>query len=154
MYLLASLLSGLIFGVGLIISGMTQPAKVIGFLDITGHWQIDLMGVMGGALIVHAILRVLILKRDTPIFANSFPSFKSELDSKLIIGSALFGLGWGMGGFCPGPAITSVGAVLTGFIQGHVSAESQATFMTVIYFVLAMSVGATMSKWLQKKNMI
>ncbi len=154
MYLLASLLSGLIFGVGLIVSGMTQPAKVIGFLDITGHWQIDLMGVMGGALLTHALLRALILKRSTPIFASSFPSFKSELDSKLIIGAALFGLGWGMGGFCPGPAITSVGSVFTGLIQGNVSAESQATFMTVIYFVLAMSIGATIAKLLQKKNMI
>jgi uncharacterized membrane protein YedE/YeeE len=154
MYLLLSLISGLIFGLGLIISGMTQPAKVIGFLDITGNWQIDLMGVMGGALMVHALLRLLILKRSAPLFANAFPSFKSELDLKLVVGAVLFGLGWGMAGFCPGPALTSVGAVISGFFQGNTSTEAQSGLLTVIYFVLAMSVGTSIAKQLQKRNIL
>lgn len=103
-----SLLSGLIFGLGLILSGMTQPGKVVGFLDVTGGaWQWDLAGVMGGALLTHALLRMFVLKRAEPLLGGSFPSFKSSLDGRLIVGAALFGLGWGTAGFCPGPALVS-----------------------------------------------
>ena len=109
MSILFSLLSGLIFGFGLMISGMTQPGKVIGFLDIFGdQWQWDLLGVMGGALFVHALTRLFVVKREKPIFASTFPSFKSSLDLQLILGASIFGLGWGIAGLCPGPALVSI----------------------------------------------
>ena len=128
---LISLLSGLIFGVGLMVSGMTQPGKVIGFLDIAGSWQWDLMGVMGGALIVNTMLYLWTKRRDAPLLGGAFPTFKVELDRRLIIGAALFGLGWGLGGFCPGPALTSlasaqvevmtfVGAMIAGMLTVRV----------------------------------
>ncbi len=145
-------LSGFIFGIGLIISGMTQPAKVIGFLDITGDWQMDLMGVMGGALVVHALTRIWILKREKPLFANTFPSFKSEIDQKLILGAAIFGIGWGMAGFCPGPAISSLGASISLMISKAQVADQQ--IMTVLSFVGAMLVGAWVAKKLQSQNII
>ena len=123
--------SGLIFGFGLILSGMTQPGKVIGFLDVLGdNWQWDLMGVMGGALLTHALLRVLILKREQPLLGGGFPSFKSDLDGRLIVGAALFGLGWGIAGFCPGPALVSAASNVTS------SGATQA-----LYFVGAMFAG-------------
>ena len=105
-----SLVSGFIFGLGLIISGMTQPGKVIGFLNFidTEQWQWDLMGVMGGALIMHALTRLLVLRRKSPILEGEFPTFRMDIDQRLIIGSAIFGLGWGTAGFCPGPALVSL----------------------------------------------
>lgn len=106
-----ALISGLIFGIGLILSGMTQPGKVIGFLDFslipTGNWQWALMGVMGSAFITHGALRLLILKRSSSLFGNPFPTFGNALDKRLLIGAAIFGLGWGTAGFCPGPALVA-----------------------------------------------
>ncbi len=111
MHALLSLLSGLVFGFGLILSGMTQPGKVIGFLDFsllfTGGWQWDLAGVMGGALVTHGLLRLLIIKRPAPLLGGAFPSFSSVLDRRLLLGAALFGLGWGAAGVCPGPALVT-----------------------------------------------
>ena len=127
---IVSLFSGLIFGFGLIISGMTQPGKVIGFLDIFGAWQWDLMGVMGGALVSHALTRFLVLKRDKPVYAEHFPQFKQQIDSRLLIGAIFFGLGWGIAGFCPGPAIVSL-----------------ATFNpSIIIFILTMTLGMLLAK--------
>ena len=105
-----SLLSGFIFGLGLIISGMTQPGKVISFLNFTDfeQWQWDLMGVMGGALAVHAITRLIVLRRETPILGGTFPKFSMHIDKRLISGAAIFGIGWGTAGFCPGPALVSL----------------------------------------------
>jgi uncharacterized membrane protein YedE/YeeE len=145
-------LSGFIFGIGLIVSGMTQPAKVIGFLDITGNWQMDLMGVMGGALIVHALTRLWILNREKPLFATSFPTFKSDIDQKLVIGAAIFGLGWGMAGFCPGPALSSLGATFSLLVSNTPVVDHQIS--TVFYFVGAMIVGAWLAKKLQSQNII
>ena len=107
---LISLLCGLIFGVGLIISQMSNPAKVIGFLDISGQWDPSLAFVMGGAVAVFTIAYRLALRRHAPLFDKSFrvPE-KTRLDKPLIIGSLLFGVGWGFAGFCPGPAIVSSG---------------------------------------------
>jgi len=105
---LFSLLSGLIFGLGLTLSSMTNPAKVIGFLDITGNWDPSLMFVMIGAILIFSPVFYL-LRNNKPLFALRFeiPRIK-KIDSQLIFGSALFGVGWGTVGFCPGPAISSL----------------------------------------------
>jgi uncharacterized protein len=107
--LISAFLSGLLFSIGLGLSGMTEPANVIGFLDIAGHWDFRLAFVMGGAIAVHAALRPFIHKQQRPLFAEKFPSFSvSRVDPKLLAGGALFGVGWGLGGYCPGPALTSL----------------------------------------------
>ncbi|QWK80850.1 YeeE/YedE family protein [Ochrobactrum sp. BTU1] len=105
----SALASGVIFGFGLSISGMLNPIRVQGFLDIFGAWDPSLAIVLGGAVIV-AFIGVQIAKRmQHPTFDDSFhvPTHR-RIDARLIIGSALFGLGWGIGGFCPGPAIASL----------------------------------------------
>jgi len=102
---LAALLTGILFGVGLLLSDMTNPNRVIGFLDITGTWDPTLGFVMLGAIGVHlTFLRL--WNRNTPLFDSSFHGpLSSQLDSRLLIGAGLFGLGWGLAGFCPGPAL-------------------------------------------------
>ena len=104
-----SLLSGVLFGFGLAISSMINPAKIVGFLDITGNWDPSLAFVMGGAVFVTAVTFRIILNRPTPMFANKFelPS-KVDLDGKLIFGAAIFGIGWAVSGLCQGPAISSI----------------------------------------------
>lgn len=106
---IAVYLSALLFAVGLGIGGMTNPNNIIGFLDIFGDWQPALLLVMVGAIGFHSITYYFITKRSSPIFEDTFhlPKLK-EIDKRLIIGSAIFGSGWGLGGFCPGPAITSL----------------------------------------------
>lgn len=110
MKLLVALFSGILFGVGLSVAQMTDPAKVLGFLDITGNWDPSLALVMGGALLVNIPATWFISQRKAPLFAHIFhiPSYK-EIDVKLITGSVLFGVGWGLAGYCPGPLFTSVG---------------------------------------------
>lgn len=99
---------GVLFSLGLGISGMTDPAKVIGFLDIM-NWDASLLFVMVGAVGVGAIGYPLIRRRGTPICDTEFHvSNRREIDSRLVLGSAIFGVGWGLGGYCPGPAITSL----------------------------------------------
>lgn len=107
---LVSLLCGLIFGVGPIIAQMTNPAKIIGFLDISGQWDPSLALVMAAAVAVFSIAYRLALRRHAPVFEERFilPE-KTRLDKPLIIGSLIFGAGWGLAGFCPGPAIASIG---------------------------------------------
>ena len=104
-----SLISGIIFGLGLTISSMTNPAKVIGFLDITGSWDPSLMFVMIGAILICFPVFYILRNNKKPLFALHFeiPKIK-KIDSQLIFGSALFGAGWGTVGFCPGPAISSL----------------------------------------------
>ena len=104
-----SLISGVLFGFGLAISSMINPAKIVGFLDITGNWDPSLAFVMGGAVFVTAVTFRVILNRPAPMFANKFelPS-KVNLDGKLILGAAIFGIGWAVSGLCPGPAISSI----------------------------------------------
>ena len=105
-----SLLSGLIFGVGLTISSMTNPSKVIGFLDISGLWDPSLIFVMVGAIILSAPAFYFFRNKPKPFFTSTFElPIKKNIDQKLLIGSYLFGVGWGMVGFCPGPAISSLG---------------------------------------------
>jgi uncharacterized membrane protein YedE/YeeE len=121
-----ALLSGLLFGMGLSLSGMTDPAKVQGFLDITGAWVPDLAFVMGGALLITLMMTSAILRRGKPLLASAFnmPNLNT-IDRRLIIGSAIFGIGWGLSGFCPGPALVS-------FIYGY---------KTTFIFCIAMIVG-------------
>lgn len=105
----AYLFAGALFGAGLAVSGMTNPAKVLGFLDLTGAWDPSLLLVMGGGMGVAAVGIRLVERRATPIFGGSFPaSSAAKPDLRLVLGSACFGVGWGLGGFCPGPAVTSL----------------------------------------------
>ena len=103
-----SLTSGIIFGVGLSVSNMINPEKVLGFLDLFGQWDPSLIFVMMGAIVISVPVFFLFRKKNKPLFADNFsiPALKS-IDKNLIIGSGTFGIGWGMVGFCPGPAISS-----------------------------------------------
>ncbi|WP_040611096.1 DUF6691 family protein [Oceaniovalibus guishaninsula] len=102
-------LSGLVFGTGLILSGMADPAKVLNFLDIAGAWDPSLAFVMGGAVLTAFIGYRLAWRRDRPVLLDRFdlPAARS-IDAGLLGGAALFGIGWGIGGFCPGPAWTAL----------------------------------------------
>ncbi len=107
-----SLVSGIIFGIGLVISEMINPEKVLGFLDLFGNWDPSLAFVMIGALIVSSPMFHLIKRKEKPLFAENFNySNNKEINNKLIIGSTLFGAGWGLGGLCPGPAISSIALI-------------------------------------------
>lgn len=109
MFNIISTVAGVLFGVGLALSGMLSPSKVIGFLDITGNWDPSLAFVMGGGVAVTVISFHFLLKRPHPLFGGSFHLPKaSEIDRRLVLGAGLFGLGWGIGGLCPGPAISSL----------------------------------------------
>ena len=128
---IVSLFCGIIFGIGLVISEMINPAKVLGFLNPFGEWDPSLAFVMIGALVVSTPLFHLFKNKEKPIFSSSFSiSNKKEVDKKLIIGSILFGAGWGLVGLCPGPAIASI-ALLN---------------MSSVTFVIAMFVGFYIAK--------
>ncbi len=109
---LTALALGLLFGLGLIVSGMSNPAKVLAFLDITGRWDPSLAFVMAGAVLVSAAGYVLARRRRRPVFADAFdiPTRRS-LDLTLISGAVIFGIGWGLAGLCPGPALTLLAVV-------------------------------------------
>ncbi|MFY3385921.1 DUF6691 family protein [Paracidovorax sp. MALMAid1276] len=102
---------GLIFGLGLIVSGMTDPGKVLGFLDLAGLWDPSLALVMGGAIAVGVLAFAVAKKRTTAFLggAMQLPASR-DIDRRLVVGSLIFGVGWGIAGFCPGPAIVSAGA--------------------------------------------
>lgn len=106
-----ALAAGLLFGLGLSLGGMTQPAVVLGFLDIFGAWDPRLVFVMAGAVLTTAIGYRLVLRRPRPLLAEQFQLPTSRhVDARLIGGAALFGIGWGIAGYCPGPALASLGA--------------------------------------------
>lgn len=131
----AALFCGTLFGVGLAMSGMTDVARVIGFLDITGNWDPTLAFVMGGGLLVSLPFFQLALgKLSRPLFSDAFriPT-RNDIDWPLIAGAILFGVGWSLVGFCPGPAIASL---------GYLNPD-------VLYFVLAMIVGMLAASWLE-----
>jgi uncharacterized membrane protein YedE/YeeE len=102
-------LAGVLFALGLGLGGMTDPARVQDFLDFTGTWNPALAFVMGGAIAVHAPLQWLARRRKAPVLAAAFPTAtKAQVDGRLIAGAALFGAGWGLAGYCPGPALVSL----------------------------------------------
>jgi uncharacterized protein len=104
--------SGVLFAIGLVVSGMTQPSKVVGFLDFFGNWDPSLAFVMGGAVLINAVLYRFVVKRQRPFLTPKFhlPT-RSDLDWRLIAGGGLFGVGWGLAGYCPGPGITSLASL-------------------------------------------
>src|SRR4030088_192379 len=117
MGMIASLVCGLVFGAGLLISGMVQPTKVLGFLDIFGAWDPSLAVVMIAALAVSVPGFTLANRRSQPLLtARSFWPTKRDIDSPLIVGAALFGIGWGLVGLCPGPALESLATLSPGII--------------------------------------
>ena len=129
---LGALGCGIVFGLGLAISGMMNPAKVIGFLDVAGDWDPTLALVMGGALLVAIPAYRVILKRRRPVLSGGFSlPAEEKLDAPLIWGSALFGVGWGLVGFCPGPAVAAIVTVLP----------------AVLGFVAAMIAGLALHAW-------
>jgi uncharacterized protein len=135
--ILVNLLVGLLFGFGLLLSGMANPAKVLNFLDIAGHWDPSLAFVMGGAVIVATIGYRLTFRRAKPILDDGFHLPASQLiDRKLILDAAIFGAGWGLVGFCPGPALVSL------------TLAAPAT----LAFVPAMLVGVASAAWLKKSR--
>ena len=104
-------LTGLVFGIGIALSGMMNPAKVLNFFDVAGQWDASLAFVMGGALIVTALGYRLVWRRSKPVFDDQFQiPGSTRIDRKLLGGSALFGIGWGIAGFCPGAALPALGA--------------------------------------------
>ena len=127
---------GLIFGLGLLLSGMSNPAKVLNFLDFggiaAGTWDPSLAFVMAGAVAVTFAGFKLILKRSQPLFAPKFhlPT-NAEIDRRIILGPAIFGVGWGLAGFCPGPALTALGFGTT----------------AAVLFVAAMFAGMVLARW-------
>ncbi len=111
MKILHALFIGAVFGIGIALSGMANPAKVVNFFDIAGSWDPSLMFVMGGALLVTAIgYRVLFGMRSKPLLAESFSlPTRKDIDARMVLGAATFGVGWGIAGFCPGGAIPALG---------------------------------------------
>jgi len=119
MYLLSALVAGFAFGLGLSVSGMTQPGKVLGFLDFTGQWDPSLAFVMGGALAIFAPCFFLVRRyRDKPILGGAFDlPTKTSITPRLAAGATIFGAGWGLAGFCPGTAITSIPTLSSPVLQ-------------------------------------
>lgn len=109
---IAAFIVGFIFALGLGVSGMTQPQKVVGFLNLFGAWDPSLIFVMAGAIGVHFFTYKVIRRRSSPLLASTWQvPTKKEITPALILGSILFGVGWGLGGFCPGPALTSMASL-------------------------------------------
>ncbi len=130
--LLTALVAGILFGLGLSIAQMIDPAKVVNFLDLFGTWDPSLAFVMGGGLLVTFVTTPLIMKRPSPLLTEYFrvPA-KTEVDGRIVIGGILFGIGWGLAGYCPGPMLTSLSF-----------ADSQ-----ILTIVAAYVVGTFITKW-------
>ena len=123
--LVAALFSGLLFGAGLLVSGMTMPSKVLGFLDVAGDWDPSLAFVMVGGIGINLVLGRLLLKRAAPLWAPGFSlPTATAIDGPLVWGAVIFGIGWGLGGVCPGPGLigaTSLASTLLLFVGGLVA---------------------------------
>ncbi|KQT69856.1 MULTISPECIES: YeeE/YedE family protein [unclassified Aureimonas] len=131
--ILLALFAGLVFGAGLVVSQMVDPAKVLGFLDVAGDWDPSLAFVMGGAILVTAPAFALARRMGAPVLAPRFEwPTRRDVDARLLSGAALFGIGWGLVGLCPGPALASLG-----FVPGE-----------VVVFVAAMAAGMVLFRLL------
>lgn len=137
MRIFAAFVAGLVFGLGLLVSGMANPAKVIGFLDLAGAWDPSLAFVMAGAIAVGSIAFGIAARRQRSLLGEPMrlPTARA-IDRRLIAGSTLFGVGWGVAGFCPGPALVAVGA-----------GEAKA-----ILFVAAMIAGMGIFEWFERRG--
>lgn len=135
--LISSFIAGLIFGVGLLVSGMANPAKVLGFLDLAGAWDPSLALVMGGAIGVASVAFAFIIRRGRTLSGAplQLPT-ATQIDRRLVGGSLMFGVGWGLAGFCPGPAIVAVGLMQT----------------KAVIFTLAMLAGMAIFEWLDARR--
>lgn len=129
--------AGLVFGIGLLVSGMTNPAKVIGFLDVSGRWDPSLAFVMGGAIAVAAVGFKFARTRTRSLLGlpMNLPTARN-IDRRLVMGSLLFGVGWGVAGICPGPALVLLGS---GIPEG-------------VVFVIAMLAGMGLFEWLERRR--
>jgi uncharacterized membrane protein YedE/YeeE len=130
---LAAFAAGVVFAIGLCIAGMTLPSKIVGFLDFAGQWDASLALVIAGAVAVYAVIYSWAAGQEAPLLVPKFsiPS-RNDIDGSLIGGAALFGIGWGLGGFCPGPAIAALAWAAS----------------PVIIFVVAMCVGMYLHAWI------
>ena len=138
MTVFTSMLAGLVFGLGLIVSGMADPAKVLGFLDLGGDWDPSLAFVMAGAIAVGALAFAVARKRTVSFLGATMKlSTSRDIDRRLVIGSVLFGIGWGVAGFCPGPGLVSLG-------MGEVKA---------LVFVVAMLLGMGAFELLERRRL-
>ena len=137
MSIFTSLLAGLLFGLGLIVSGMADPAKVLGFLDLAGSWDPSLAFVMAGAIGVGVVAFAVARRRTVSLFgeAMKLPT-SNHIDRRLVGGSVLFGVGWGVAGFCPGPGLAALG-------MGEVKA---------LVFVVAMLLGMGLFEWFARRG--
>lgn len=134
---LSALAAGLMFGLGLMLSGMSNPGEVLSFLDWSGVWSPDLIGVLGSAVLVSLIGFQLARRKEAPWFSAAFPTLsRKPIDRKLLIGNVLFGMGWGLAGYCPGPA-------LAGLALGNDE---------VLVFLVAMLVGGFLQQWWVRKR--
>jgi hypothetical protein len=130
-------LAGLVFGIGLVIAGMTDPRKVLAFLDVAGDWDPSLVFVLGAAVIVAGVGFRVVFRRGRPVLGDRFHlSTRRGVDRSLVLGSAIFGVGWGIAGFCPGPAIGALGF-----------ASVQA-----LWFVPALLLGAGLHRWQARRR--
>ena len=128
----AALAAGIVFGFGLVLAGMTDPRKILNFLDVLGPWDPTLLFVLGGAVITTALGYRLAFKRAAPLLSNRFhKSGQTLINRPLVIGSALFGIGWGLAGYCPGPAVASLGL----------------NYSEALWIVPAMIAGAIVQRW-------
>lgn len=135
----AALIVGLIFGIGLIVSGMTDPSKVLGFLDLAGEWDPSLAFVMGGAIVVGTIGFALAARRRRTLLGDPIRLPTSTvIDRRLVLGGVLFGVGWGLAGYCPGPALAAIG---TGALRPIVFAVSLLAGMAIFEFLEYRSTG-------------
>lgn len=126
---LVALVSGVIFGLGLILSGMTNPAKIAGFLDITGQWDASLAFVMFGALMIGVIAFTWAKKQTHSLLGEPMQLPQNKIiDARLVLGSVAFGIGWGLSGYCPGPAVTSL-------LTGGQQALTFTLFMLIGFFI-------------------
>ena len=134
MYPILAFVAGLVFGIGLLVSGMVNPVKVLGFLDLAGPWDPSLALVMVGAIAIGAIGFAMAGRRTTTVLGTPMllPTTRT-IDGRLVVGSAVFGVGWGLAGFCPGPALAALGT-------GHLNA---------IVFVAAMVTGMLVFEWIE-----
>ncbi|HEY2865040.1 MAG TPA: YeeE/YedE family protein [Casimicrobiaceae bacterium] len=138
MYAFCAFVAGLVFGLGLILSGMVNPSKVLGFLDLAGLWDPSLALVMVGAIVVGGIgFAIAARRRETLLGTPMLLPTSRVIDRRLILGSALFGVGWGVAGFCPGPALVALGS-------GRLKA---------LVFVAAMTAGMLAFEWIEQTRM-